>query len=87
MTSSAPQIVVEQKASSRGTTDEVGRQAVFGLEPKTVVLDETDVADRALADVGGKLADLVVGGVRRRVEDVERAKRGDPFRLVRRHWE
>jgi len=67
--------------------EEVGRQAVPGLEPYPLLIDEAEIADRTFADLRRKLADLVVGGIGRGVENVECAHGGNATRLVLRDRE
>jgi hypothetical protein len=58
-----------------GKSGHVRRHAVLCLEPLALLVDEADVADGTSADLRRQFRDLVVGGVGRGVEDVERAQR------------
>jgi hypothetical protein len=64
------------------TFDDFPPQAILGLEPAAVVVDETDEGDRATANLRRQFGDFVIGDVRCGIENVERAQRFEALRLV-----
>ena len=67
------------------TLVEVGWKAIFGLQPKAIIVREGDVGYGALGNLRGQFADLVKGDLWRGADDIQGSNRCKPSGLVGRH--